>query len=180
MARPRKPGNREPNGRLQRAREEIHPEAIAARERELSQIGVSTEHAKDALAGFCLGQLRLRGRSGKPNGITEEQYQAGESWSRRVRAYQSINGTRGGVKSPGFVMVANGLDTKPDREPDEIQKIREGFVKSYNLLAKAAKRYGVRVMTVTWSVCMENPHAGTLSPDEIKYLRAGLDALSGI
>lgn len=158
----------------------VHPETVFVRERELESLGIDKKHALDQLAGFTLGLLRLRGRDSEnkdPGGISQEQYEAGQSWARIVHRYMAINGMKGGIRTPSFLMVAGGMDTAPDPDERDILRVRRQFVDCYDALAHAAQSHGHRVQLVTWSVCIENIAVRFLTPACYGYLRVGLNAL---
>lgn len=159
----------------------IHPETIAVRKREMQLAGVNENHATDQLAGFTLGILRLRGRDSPkdPGGISQDQYEAGQTFASVMHRYSMINGFRTGVKSPAFIMVG-GMSIASDPEQDEIDRTRRRFTECYNALAGAAREHGHRVQTVTYAVCVDNIPVGSLTPADYGYLRCGLNALGRV
>src|SRR5690242_15493668 len=98
---------RDRSGKSRGRPDQIHPETLAIRERQLRQDGIilsfnKTElgrevlkrTAEDRLSGFTLGRLLLRYRQDKsdPGAISENQFEAGESWHRIVRRHAAIHG----------------------------------------------------------------------------------------
>ena len=158
----------------------VHPEAVFVRQRELRQNGVSPDHAMDALAGFTLGILRLRGRDSPkdPGGISEDQFLAGEAWSRIVHRHAAIMGYKLRIHTPSFVMVSRGVAPGFDPDDEEIQRAKTRYRDCYDALAAAARTHGHRVQTVTYAVCVDNLPVEQMTPACYGYLRVGLNALS--
>ena len=96
----------------------IAPEVLAVRARDLMRDNVSPAHANDALAGFTLGRLLLRNRADRsdPGSITQRQYDAGDDWSKIVRAHARVMGYSLSRPSPSFVMVGTGFSCASDPE----------------------------------------------------------------
>lgn len=121
--RKRKPGHREPNGRLQRLRTVAEREgkimAVAIQQRINS--GASPETAKDARWGHALGRALLHGR------ISYRQYAAGEVYTRRAIAYYGqITGTL--PRFPSLLArMACGESTGDEVTPERAREIREAF-----------------------------------------------------
>ncbi len=164
----------------------IAAEVLAARARELFRDQVSPEHATDALAGFTLGRLLLRNRADRsdPGSITQAQYDAGDEWSKIVRAHAGIMGYSLSCPSPSFVMVGTGPICACDPGEAEVIGIRRKYSDCYRALLDAGKVFkdhrrvtGVEVAMICWDVCIDNRPIGTLSAADYGNLRAGLNAL---
>lgn len=183
MGRTRKLVRRQPNGQPYRAPDRVSAETVFVRQRDLAQDGVDPDQWQNALAGFTLGRLRLRGQAdnGDPGGISDAQFQAGEAWARIVHRHGQIMGyeVRRNVKSPGFEMVG-GASLAPEASDDEIGRIRDKFRNCYDALMRVCKDHGMRVATVTWSVCLDNCPVGDLSRTDHGMLRLGLNALARV
>ena len=181
MARPRKLNViREKNGREQR--NVVSAEVLFYRMRDLNRDGISTDHAKDALAGFTLGRLLLRWRADKsdPGGISQQQYDAGEQWSSIVRKHAAIMGYKLHIHSPSFVMVGGGRDSNPDPDESYITALRRQWSDSYSALMQSCVDHGMRVRDVTYGVCIENWPAATLTLADYGGLRIGLNTLARV
>ncbi len=182
MARPRKKTRRQPNGQPYRPPDRVHEETAAVRRRELSSIGVPPEQWGNALAGFTLGQLRLRGRACEtdPISISESQFQAGETWTRIVHRHGQIMGyeVRRNVKSPGFVMVG-GVSCAPDASDEDVANIRDKYRLCYGALAEASRMHGFQVTKATWGACLETWPLPSVGP-HIGSVRIGLNALARV
>ena len=167
----------------------IAPEVLAVRARDLMRDNVSPVHANDALAGFTLGRLLLRNRADRsdPGSITQRQYDAGDDWSRIVRAHARVMGYSLSRPSPSFVMVGTGLSCASDPEQDEVLRIRRKYSDCYAVLVDAGtlfkgqgKATGVEVAMICWDVCINNRPISTLSAADYGNLRAGLNALAKV
>jgi hypothetical protein len=167
----------------------IAPEVLAVRTRDLGWDGIGPEHAKDALAGSTLGRLLLRCRADRsdPGSITQLQYEAGDDWSRIVRAHAKIMGYRISRPSPSFVMVGTGLSCASDPEKAEVLRIRRSYSECYRALIDAGtvfknqrKATGLEVAMICWDVCLNNRPIATLSAADYGNLRAGLNALAKV
>ena len=165
----------------------IAPEVLAARARHLAADGVGPEHADDALAGFTLGRLLLRHQADRsdPGSITPQQYDAGEHWSRIVRAHARIMGYSLVRPSPGFAVVGRGLSCAAEPDGDVIVRIRRRYADCYRALIEAGRVFkdgrkasGLEVAMIVWDVCIENRPIGTLSAADYGNLRTGLNALA--
>ena len=142
MARKRKANvRRDRRGKSRGERPAIDPAVLAARARELLREGVSPEHAGDALAGFTLGRLLLRGRAspGNPGSITQRQYDAGDRWAQIVRAHARLMGYRLTCPSPSFVLSGSGRACAEDAEEHQVRRIRQMYAACYNALIEAGK-----------------------------------------
>ena len=180
---------RDPSGKSRGERETIAPEVLAMRARDLMRDNVSPLHAGDALAGFTLGRLLLRHRADRsdPGSITPQQYDAGDDWSRIVRAHARVMGYSLGRPSPGFVMAGTGLSCASDPEQGEVLRIRRKYSDCYAALIDAGTLFkgqgkvtGVEVAMICWDVCINNRPISTLSAADYGNLRAGLNALAKV
>src|SRR5262245_6781547 len=127
MSRKRKPNVlRDRKGKSRGEPEAVAAEVLAVRARDLTSDNISAEHAQDALAGFTLGRLLLRGRAdpSNPGSITQAQYDAGDEWSQIVRAHARVMGYSLSCPSPSFVMVNSGLSCATDPARSEVIRIR--------------------------------------------------------
>lgn len=109
MGRKRKPGKREPSGKLSRAVEaqDAHREPIAARMR---RYGLIEADARSQMAATYLGRLRLLGQKEnglERGGLTEDQYEAGVQYLKDdVSVAKALQSPRGmGVPEDGFTAV---------------------------------------------------------------------------
>ena len=169
----------------------IHPETLAVRERQLAEDGiilsfekielgreVQKRTAEDRLSGFTLGKLLLRYRQdkGNPGGISEAQFEAGETWHRIVRRHASIHGYKLSIKSPSFAMVSFG---QGGDEPDDetIKHVREQFKACYDAIMEACERHGIAVRNIIYGVVIEDWPTSRLAEVDYGHLREGLNAL---
>jgi len=181
---------RDHTGKSRGEPQNIAPEVLAMRARDLLDDKVSPEHAKDALAGFTLGRLLLRHRADRsdPGSITQQQYDAGDDWSRIVRAHARIMGYSLSRPSPSFVMVgATGPSCASDPEHEAVLRIRRKYSDCYRALIEAGRTFkdqrkvtGVEVAMICWDVCINDRAIGTLSAADYGNLRAGLNALAKV
>jgi hypothetical protein len=164
----------------------IAAEVLAARARELMADKIGVEHARDALAGFTLGRLLLRGRAdpSNPGSITQAQYDAGDDWSKIVRAHARIMGYSLARSSPSFVLASGGVSCTSDPAHAEVVRIRRQYSDCYRALIEAGtvfkdhrKASGLEVAMICWDVCINNRPLGSLSAADYGNLRAGLNAL---
>jgi hypothetical protein len=160
----------------------VHPETLAVRRRELESLGIKPDHALDALAGFTLGLLRLRGRDNPedPGGISQDQYEAGDAWTRIVHRHAAIMGYKLRIQTPSFAMVGGGSGGGSDADEAEIQRVRSRFRQCYDALAEAGRNdpAGYLISKTTYAVCIDNIQAAYLGKADYGYLRTGLNALA--
>ena len=170
---------------------QIHPETLAVRERQLERDGIILSFGKkelgreiikrtadDRLSGFTLGRLLLRYRQDKsnPGGISETQFEAGESWNRIVHRHAQIHGYKLSIRTPSFVMVSFGQGGKaPDDET--VKHIREQFTACYNAIMEVCKQHGMGVRDILYGVVIEDWPADRLTEDDYGLLREGLNSL---
>lgn len=170
--------------------EGIHPETIVRRERELEELGIPLIYyqaegartvqkptALTSLAGFSLGQLYLRWQKDESDrfGVTEEQYQAGETWSEIVRQHASVMDyeLKRSTESQGWISVGRGLSCEAEPDEETVLRIRSKFKRCYGALSGL----GWRVVDIVYQVCIENRDARSLTEMDVEFLRRGLNAL---
>lgn len=193
MGRPKKENvKREPSGKVSRSAHEIHPETLAVRERQLIADGVpltfmkremtqqgwreiEKRTAEDRLAGFTLGVLRLR-PNGDPGSISEEQFEAGNTFCNIVHRHAAVMGYKLSVPSPSLMAVGAGAAVVED-DQETIDRVRKRFRDCYDALMEQTRMHGKRVWQVTYGVAVENWPCGTLSSADYGHLRVGLNAL---
>lgn len=184
MARPRKENVvRDKTGKSRGEREEIHPETLAVRSRELRNAGLTesfaTHNAANALAGFTLGVLHLRWQANKddPGGISADQYNAGQSWAQIVHRHAAIMGYKLHIHTPSFVMVGGGAGSGTEPTEEEILAVRRRWSDCYNSLMQTCRDHGHRVSVVTYGVCVENWPVAAVTPADHGRLRLGLNSI---
>lgn len=157
----------------------VSAEVRAVRERILEAEGVDTGEALNSLAGFTLGKLLLRHRANKddPGSISQEQYEAGEAWSKIVHRHAAIMGYRLNIQTPSFIMVG-GMSVKSEPDEEQIIAIRRRWSDCYGELMSACRDHGLRVRDVTYGVCVENWPVLQLSEADYGHLRIGLNAIA--
>src|SRR5215471_17404430 len=153
MARPRKQNIlRDTNGKSRGERpDQVMAVVLTQRTRE-----VGAENAFDALAGFTLGRLLLRGRAdpSDPSSINEIQYAAGEEWGRVVRAYQAIvTNPPPGVRAI-LLDGPGGRSCTPDPADERIAETRDRFRVGWCAIDDTPQPTEVR--RVCYLVCVEN------------------------
>ena len=132
------------------------------RARELRAAGFDArfagKHASDALAGFTLGVLHLRWQACKddPGGLSPEQFNTAQAWTRIVHRHAAIMGYSLTIRTPSFIMVGGGVSCLAEPEEQEITSVRRRWSDCYNALMAAARDHGMRVPVVTYGVCVEN------------------------
>lgn len=177
---------RDRSGKSRGEPEVIHAETLAVRARELRAAGFDArfagKHATDALAGFTLGVLHLRWQACKddPDGLSPEQFNAAQAWTRIVHRHAAIMGYSLTIRTPSFIMVGGGVSCLPEPEAEEITKVRRRWSDCYNALMSAARDHGMRVPVVTYGVCVENWPPAALSHEDFGHLRIGLNAIGKV
>lgn len=171
--------------------EGYHPETIARRERELEEAGIRLTYLKAVgsrveerptaltnLAGFTLGQMYLKWQQNPRDlyGVSEDEYNAGERWSKLVRYHSRIMDyeLKRNIASPQWVSVGRGLSTRGEPDEDEIMKVRERFKACYDALVKS----GWQTADMVYSVCIDNIPLVSLTERHVRILRGGLAALA--
>lgn len=182
--------------------EGYHPETIARRERELEEAGIRLTYVKSLgaaryeerrtaltnLAGFTLGQMYLKWQQNPRDlyGVSEDEYNAGERWSRLVRYRSMVLGyeLKPQVASPQWVSVNRGIGSNSDfADPDEeeLRKIRntkEIYERCHNTLVNKAEGRSWQTATIVYSVCIDNIPLASLTERHVRILRGGLGALA--
>lgn len=157
----------------------VHPETIACRKRDLIIDGVNPAHVLDPLSGSTLGRLLLRWRADNsdPGSINQEQFDAGDIWTKIVHRHAAIiTSSKLSVKSPSAILIGgHSLSVEPDEET--ILRVRRQFRETYNALQKASGTHGWRLSEVCYGVCVENWPLHRLSEADYGALRVGLNAL---
>jgi hypothetical protein len=171
--------------------EGYHPETIARRERELEalkipltylqSVGSRVEERPTALtnlAGFTLGLLYLRWQKDPKDrfGVSEEEYNAGEKWSKLVRLHSRIMNyeLKRNVNSQQWISVGRGISTAAEPDEEEILKVRARFKSCYDALVKG----GWQTADLVYSVCIDNIPISQLTERHVRILRIGLGALA--
>jgi hypothetical protein len=176
----------------------IHPETLAIRERQLRADGVpltmqkkeytplgwqtvEKRTAEDGLSGFTLGKLLLRWRANKndPGGVSQQQYEAGESWAKICRQHAHIRGTNRAPGSPWFTLVGGG-SSSGDMDDETVQRIRRQFSECFDVLMVETRTHGQGVWRVTYGCAVENWPLKQLNSEDYGHLRTGLNALSKV
>lgn len=164
----------------------ISPETLAVRARELRKAGFAAgfagKYASDALAGFTLGVLHLRWQANKddPGGISREQFNTAQAWTRLVHRHAAVMGYTLTIRTPSFIMVGGGTSCMAEPDEREIIAVRRQWSDCYNALMSACRDHGIRVSIVTYGVCIENWPIGTLSHEDLGRLRIGLNAIGKV
>lgn len=179
---------RDRKGKSRGEPEIIDPRSLEVRGRDLRADGIDPGQAKNALAGFSLGRLRLIGmaaeRTGEPDarGISQEQLDAGERWAALCRERSALMGFRTGIKSPGFGLVAGGLSCASEPDPEYVAKVRRRWSDGYRALMQTGMSHGVgsRVAGIVYEICVESRPLGQFSEADFGYLRLGLNALGRV
>lgn len=163
----------------EKAQQADYETRLAHRRIRLAREGINPDTAHMALSGFTLGKLYLRYRADKtdPGGISEDQYRAGDRFTRIWHRYSRIVLDTKRQSSPGFVMVSGGGGSTPEADPQDIADAREDFRTVYDALAKRSKIDGYRVMEVVYGVCVDNWRADQLGPEDYGILREALNML---
>ena len=126
---------RDPTGKSRGAPEVIDPETLAVRARELRAAGFDArfagKHASDALAGFTLGVLHLRWQACKndPGGISPEQFNTAQAWTRIVHRHAAIMGYSLTIRTPSFIMVGGGITCLAEPEEQKITSVRREWTR---------------------------------------------------
>lgn len=177
---------RDPSGRS-RGHDGIHPETMARRERELREAGIVLEFTKqeagrltikrtatDALSGTTIGKLLLRWRQspGRPDGISQEQYDTALEWQGVCHRHASIHGYRIDIRSPS-TEIGGGLSTAADPDERYVARIKERFRECHNALG----REGSPVWSITSAVVLQDHPIDRLSIEDVGNIRVGLNAV---
>lgn len=190
-----KPGvKRTASGQPSRAgqRDEIHPETLAVRERELKKDGIMLSFPKleggrevvkktagDRLSGYTLGRLLLRYRQDKsnPGSISQEQFDAGEAWASLLVARKALDDSHKlSAKTPSFIMVG-GSGSSREIDQDRINRIRNRWAACQAVLDEACTHHGWKLRQVLIGVCVENWPIDQITEQDFGLLRTGLNEL---
>lgn len=120
--RPKKTGPREPNGRLARTvikDENAEPLALRAR-----VFGLTEKDAKDQKAGSFIGRLRLKRQNDRnsPDGLDEEQYEAGLRYLELRNLYHKQIGAEEAIYESG---VFSGMEASEEERSRRWASIRD-------------------------------------------------------
>jgi hypothetical protein len=144
MGRKRKPGRREPNGRVQRSHEAANLEPFKERMR---RYGLSEKDARDQRSSTVIGRLMLAHlQSGcKPGvGITEAQYEAGAKLATDSAEYARC------LQSPRGMGIAETLTGSGDEEAHarHVAKVKRAYEGARDVLKRLQERDGLRGTTI--------------------------------
>jgi hypothetical protein len=182
---------RDRNGKSRGEPLQIHPEALAVRERQLKEDGIVLEFnrmeghrqvikrtAEDSKAGSTLGRLLLRRQQGDyACSISQEQFDAGDAWSILCRRHASIMGYSLGPHAASFE-IGGGRSTHEPIE-ETVLYVRRKWSSCYNALMEADKSHGHEVSKITFGICVENwPMAALWNDGGYGKLRTGLNTLA--
>jgi hypothetical protein len=181
---------RTPSGAISRAKDGIHPETLAVRERELARDGIILEFrklesgrevwkrtAEDRLSGYTLGKLLLRHRQDKTKGITQQQFDLGEAWGSLAMTRKSIDDSRRlSAKSASFVMVAGGV-SNVEMNDERAGRIKSKWDDCNKAIDRKFPRSAWKVRQVLYGVCVENWPLAQVSESDLELLRTGLDTV---
>lgn len=170
-----------------RGEDGIHPESLARRERELREAGIVLQFEKiennrvtvkrtatDALSGTTVGKLLLRWRQspGRPDGISQDQFDTAEEWLKLCHRHAAIMGYKLNI-SAMTMETGGGLSTAADPDPEYIARTRRRWTACHDALG----REGARVYTVTSGVVLQEWPLDRMTQSEIGELRTGLNAI---
>jgi len=190
MSRPRKANvRRDRNGKWRGFA--IHPESIAARERELEHDGIILSFfkrdeygrkilrrtAEDGLAGSTLGRLWLRHRQGDHAcGISQDQFDAGQSWAVLVRRHGLLMTEQKPIHAATLEIGGGRSLTEPLEET--VLYIRRKWCDCYDSLMQVCDTYGLGIRDITYGICVENwPMERLYNDYGFGKLRVGLNSL---
>jgi hypothetical protein len=174
--RKRKPGAREPGGRLQRLNARDRAEDImgVALSQRIRAVGI--DGARSQLAEHPLGRLRLW------NHINTEQYDAGMEFGKRLRLYGVVLGVDvTAPRSPWPVVAGPGGDAGGTNMSDDrasgIKRAYADVMRAIQDLRFAGHNTGP-ILTVMRQVCGREEGGGILGTTELGDLRMGLNAVA--
>ena len=170
----RKPGRREPNGRLRRKSQSL--EAAEVRQTVMAyrrKFGLSEEDAQDPRAVDVFGRLALK-RQIHPDSVTNARlYAAGELFRRTREAAQRALRTQR-MKSAGDLETRPaGYDTDCGSDFEYVRLCDAARRLDDHLRARVLDRAGRAALAALVSVICEDEH-----PFDIAALRAGLSVLA--
>ena len=200
--RKRKSGKRHPSGKLmQKLVPQVAPAVIYySRTTKLAAAGVPYENPLDYRGGFTLGQLRLIGLRNESKalevehdhrGITERQFNIGQSWALLCVRHAKVMGYSLGVlKSPPLMKVSPGEDCSPEPSEKHIMDLRQKWRDCYRILIDVGvsfvqggakmKLNGTEVAMACWDICVANKPLDRIRESEFGYLKLGLNALGRV
>jgi hypothetical protein len=135
MGRKRKPGRREPNGRVQRSHEAANLEPFKERMR---RYGLSEENARDQKSSTVIGRMYLQGH------LTEPQYEAGAKLATDSAEYARC------LQSPRGMGIAETLTGSGDEEAHtrHVAKVKRSYEGARDVLKRLQERDGLRGTTI--------------------------------
>jgi hypothetical protein len=144
MARKRKIGRREPNGRLQRNHEPANADPFKERMR---RYGLSEKDARDQRSSTVIGRLLMEHLASgcKPGvGITEAQYEAGAKLAADSADYARC------LQSPRGMGIAETLTGSGDEEAAAryVAKVKRAYEGARDVLKRLQERDGLRGTTI--------------------------------
>jgi hypothetical protein len=144
------------------------------------------EWVREDEAGYVLGILYLRHKASAedPSGITLVQKDAGNQWAGIVRRHAVVMGYElRPQRAAGFERLSPTTGNPFEDDPEMIAHIRDRFGACWDALAETCRTpsrhgrpYGMRLMDITYAVCVDNRMPETQS--DFGYLRLGLNALA--
>ncbi len=174
MARKRKTGRREPNGRIARTNEPANADPFLERMR---RYGLSATDARDQRSSTVIGRLllaHLESGCKAHIGITEAEYEAGARFATDSAAYARC------LQSPRGVGVAETLTGSGDDEAHTryVAIIRKAYENARDVLRDLQERDGYRGTTIFDAVRFVAEQDLDL-PHLFPGLRVGLRELAG-
>lgn len=135
MGRKRKPGRREPNGRVQRSHEAANLEPFKERMR---RYGLNEKDARDQKSSTVIGRMYLQGH------LTEPQYEAGARLATDSAEYARC------LQSPRGMGIAETLTGSGDEEAHarHVAKVRRDYEGARDVLKRLQERDGLRGTTI--------------------------------
>jgi hypothetical protein len=105
--------------------------------------------------------LRWQHNKDDPGGISQEQFNAGQAWTRIVYRHAAIMGYSLTIRTPSFIMVGGGMSCVAEPEEDEIIAVRRKWSDCYNALMSACRDHGLaRKLSSLMACAVENWPAG--------------------
>jgi hypothetical protein len=135
MGRKRKPGRREPNGRVQRSHEAANLEPFKERMR---RYGLNEKDARDQKSSTVIGRMYLQGH------LTEPQYEAGARLATDSAEYARC------LQSPRGMGIAETLTGSGDEEAHarHVAKVKRAYEGARDVLKRLQERDGLRGTTI--------------------------------
>ncbi len=176
VGRPRKPGRR--RGATGRSRGETAAEITAVARAQRVKAGADPDDAMNALFGSALGILHRRWQmcATDPGGISDEQWNAAQTYIATVMRYCEIMG----IPLPRPAGTAGA--TRPDPDEEVVLAVRRRFSDFRRALLDAGTEIGVgaRVNAAVYRICIEDPPLEAIAVREIENLRYGLNAIARV